>query len=548
MTVSDSVFITTSIPFVNGPPHVGFAWELILADVFARYQRLRGARVHFLTGTDDNSLKNVRAAEHAGQDTPAFVRARGNQFKHLGECLGISNDDFIQTAFDPRHRPAVEKLWRRCAAAGDVYGRAYEGLYCVGCEQFYAESELAGGRCPEHDAPLESVRESNYFFRLTRHQRHIEGLLRGRGLSIHPEQYERDAAQWLDRGLVDFSISRSRKRARGWGIGVPEDPEQIVYVWFDALTNYISALGYADDDQLFRQHWQSGRRIHVIGKNVTRFHCVYWPAILHSAGLLPPTDVVVHGFLTVGGKKIGKSLGNGVDPRKLVEGVGRDAVRYYLLRHFPVGRDGDFSIENLVEARDGELADQLGNLLSRTLALLERHFFGVIPRSSVDEAIVFEASRAASDSAEALERFAPGDALSAIFSFIEENNRRIAQTEPWKLARLREGVTEIGRRDELDSALACSLGEAARALLWTAGLLRPFLADTAERIARALGTAIPNPYCHTAVRTWRELGVGARVQRGEVLFPKHLLKKHGRKGLAAESHGEYERRGTDTRQ
>jgi len=242
--MTDSIFITTAIPYVNGAPHVGFAWELVLADVLARYQRARGRRVRFLTGTDDNSLKNVRAAEAEGADTAAFVRARGERFESLCRALRLSNDDFIRTAFDPRHAPAVERLWRACDAAGDVYRSSYCGAYCVGCERFYGPHELDGGGCPEHDAPLEQVDEQNYFFRLGRHQGEIDRWLSSDELRIAPEVYRAEAYGWVEAGLTDFSISRSTARARGWGIPVPDDAGQIVYVWFDALANYISASNH----------------------------------------------------------------------------------------------------------------------------------------------------------------------------------------------------------------------------------------------------------------------------------------------------------------
>jgi methionyl-tRNA synthetase len=301
--MTPTVFISTSIPYVNGPPHVGFAWELVLADTLARYHRRRGARVFLLGGTDDNSLKNVRAAERAQIPINAFVRSQGDRFVALGEALGISFDDLLRTASDPRHRPSVERLWRACRDAGDQSQPAYRGAYCVGCEQFYAPAELPSGRCPEHDAELEVIEETNHFFRLSRHQAVLEQQLASGALGIRPESYQNETERWFESGLSDFSVSRSHERARGWGIGVPDDPSQTVYVWFDALANYLSALGYGTGAAQYAELWeQSERRIHVIGKNLTRFHCLYWPGILASAGLPGPTEILVHGFLTVDGK------------------------------------------------------------------------------------------------------------------------------------------------------------------------------------------------------------------------------------------------------
>jgi methionyl-tRNA synthetase len=529
--MTHSIFISTAIPYVNGAPHVGFAWELVLADVLARYHRASGRHVCFLTGTDDNSLKNVRAAEAAGADTASFVRARGERFEALCRALRLSNDDFIRTAFDPRHAPAVERLWKACDAAGDVYRSSYRGAYCVGCEQFYGPHELVGGGCPEHDAPLERIDEENHFFRLARHQAHVDRLLSDGALHIWPDVYRAEAYAWIQAGLADFSVSRSIARARGWGIPVPGDSGQIVYVWFDALANYISALGYAYEAPELDQFWQrAARRIHVIGKNVTRFHCIYWPAILASAGLCPPSDVVVHGFLTVDGRKIGKSLGNGVDPFQLVERYGADRFRHYLIRHFPLGRDGDFSTAALEHASNDELADQLGNLLQRVLVLLERNTGGVVPAPAPERAVdsplaspLAQAARRAAEAARAeLERCDPPSALAEVFGFVRAQNLELSQHEPWKLARRARETTDAGERGKLESRCAHLLAEAARGLLWTGALLEPFLPDAAARIATALGAPLPAVYADVAP-DWSSLASNARIQRENVLFSRLVL-------------------------
>jgi methionyl-tRNA synthetase len=537
--MTDSIFISTSIPYVNGAPHVGFAWELVLADVLARFHRARGRRVRFLTGTDDNSLKNVRAAESEGAPTAAFVRARGERFASLCRALGLSNDDFIRTAFDPRHAPAVERLWHACDAAGDLYRSSYRGNYCVGCEQFYGPHELVDGGCPEHDAPLERIDEENHFFRLGRHQREVDRLLTSSELRIWPDGYRAEAYGWVKAGLADFSVSRSTARARGWGIPVPGDPGQIVYVWFDALANYISALGYANGLPELDEYWANGaRRIHVIGKNVTRFHCVYWPAILASAGLRAPSDVVVHGFLTVEGRKIGKSLGNGVDPFQLVERYGADRLRHYLIRHFPLGRDGDFSTAALEHASNDELADQLGNLLSRVLVLLERNTGSLIPAATFEGALgspLAQAARRAATAARAeLERCDPPGALAEVLGFVRACNLELSQTEPWKLARRARETSDPGERAALDTRVGSILADAARGLLWAGALLEPFLPDAAARIASALGAAAAPPGSPTAPSPaaglpavyadippdWSTLGRGARIHREDVLFAR----------------------------
>jgi methionyl-tRNA synthetase len=518
---ASNVFISTAIPYVNGAPHVGFAWELVLADALARYHRARGGRVWFVTGTDDNSLKNVRAAHAEGAQTADFVRAQGDRFLGLCRALGLSNDDFIRTAFDPRHAPAVERLWRGCVAQGDVYSSSYRGAYCVGCEQFYSPLELPDGRCPEHDAPLEPVDEDNHFFRLSRHQESIDALLTSQALRIWPEVYRPESYAWVKAGLEDFSISRSTERARGWGVPVPGDASQIVYVWFDALANYISTLGYGADSCQFAEFWQhSARRIHVVGKNVTRFHCVYWPAILHSAGLAAPTDVVVHGFLTVEGRKIGKSLGNGVDPFALIDRFGKDRVRHYLIRHFPLGRDGDFSTHALAHASNDELGDQLGNLQNRVLVLLEQNSRGLVPAAaSEDGELAHEARRAASLARDAFERCDPTQASASAFAFVRACNLALARTEPWRLLRRAREASNPATRADLEARGLDVLADAARGLLWAAALLEPVLPDTAARIARALATPLPAVYSDTPP-AWSPLGAGTRVERGAVLFER----------------------------
>ena len=514
----DAIFISTSIPYVNGSPHVGFAWELVLADVLARYHRARGRRVWLCTGTDDNSLKNVRAAEAEGSTTAPFVRARGERFASLCRALGVSNDDFIRTAFDPRHAPAVEAIWRACDASGDIYARAYQGAYCVGCEQFFALHELGSGRCPEHDSELERIDEQNAFFRLSRHQADVDALLSGAGLRIWPEAYGAEAYAWVQSGLADFSISRSVERARGWGIPVPGDASQIVYVWFDALVNYISSLGYATDGARFSAGWEhAARRIHVVGKNVTRFHCVYWPAILASAGLRPPSDVVVHGFLTVDGRKIGKSLGNGVDPFALVERFGAERLRHYLLSRFALHGDGDFSLAGLVHSSNDVLADQLGNLQNRLLVLIEQNTEGRVPHAA-DGALEPLAREAAARAAAKLEECDPHAAIAHVFDFVRAINLALAQSEPWRSARRLREQQDPAAREPLQRSLERTLGDAARALLWAAALLEPFLPETATRIAEALAAPLPGVYAGTPA--WDSLAAGARVRRSGVLFER----------------------------
>ncbi|TDD74530.1 methionine--tRNA ligase [Actinomadura darangshiensis] len=327
--------ITTTIPYVNARPHLGFALELVQADVLARHLRRR-EDVRFQAGTDENSLKNVLAAEAAGVGVQEFVDGLAEEFSSLAGPLSLSVDDFIRTSRDPRHRAGVERLWRAWTESGDLYRRHYTGLYCIGCEQFYGEEELAGGRCPEHGTVPQRVSEENWFFRLSRYADRVHDLISSGALRIEPAERRNEVLSFIKGGLDDVSVSRSTGRAHGWGIPVPGDPDQVIYVWWDALCNYVTALDYGNGGPDYRRWWEGdGRRIHLLGKGVVRFHAVYWPAMLLSAGLPLPDEVLVHGYLTAGGQKISKSGGATADPVDLVRRYGVDAVRWWLLREVP---------------------------------------------------------------------------------------------------------------------------------------------------------------------------------------------------------------------
>ncbi len=477
-----NTYLTTAIHYVNAPPHLGHAYEWVYADAIAR--SLRASQpLRFLTGTDENSLKNVRAAEAAGRTVRDWVDENAARFAVLATRLGVSNDDFIRTT-EPRHHAGVEALWRACAASGDLEQRTYAGLYCVGCEAFYAPEDLVDGRCGEHPAPLEWVEEENWFFRLSKYGPRLAELIRDDRLAIVPQRAKNEALAFIARGLEDISVSRSLSRARGWGVPVPDDPGQVIYVWFDALANYVSALGGA------RPVWWDGasERIHVIGKGINRFHAVYWPSILLSAGVPLPTQLVVHGYLTVDGKKIGKSLGNAVDPERLIDRYGVDALRYYLLRHFRPFEDGDFSEQRLWAVFEAELADQLGNLVERVAALLLK-CGGTIPRVEPSPALEVNARSAC-------QRYRPDEALDQIWSVVQETNRALTERQPW--VALRSGQLDSAR-ESLCAAVA-SIRAVSRALV-------PLLPETAARIERRLG--------------------GDRVEPGPLLFDKRTLVEEG---------------------
>lgn len=335
-------YITTSIPYVNAEPHVGFALELVQADVLARHRRLRGQSVRFQTGTDENAFKNVLAAQQLGIPTQDLVDRNAQKFRDLAAALHISADDFIRTT-EPRHRRGVAAFWNALDPA-DLIARDYHGLYCTGCEDFYLPRDLVDGKCPDHNVTPTEIAERNLFFNLSRHQPFLEQTLTQNLPAITPAARRNEVLAFVRAGLTDFSVSRPAARTRGWGTPVPNDPTQTIYVWVDALVNYLSALGYGSDAS-WSDWWNPDvQKIHVIGKNVWKFHAIYWPALLRSTSLCPPDQILVHGFVTAEGRKISKSLGNAVDPFFVIARFGPDPVRYYLLRAIPPFDDGDFGL------------------------------------------------------------------------------------------------------------------------------------------------------------------------------------------------------------
>jgi len=500
--------------------------ELVLADATARYLRAQGHDVRLQSGSDDNSLKNVQAAREEGVPTREFVRRNVARFRELSETLALSIDDFVETSSDERHRLGVEKLWNACAARGDIYKKAYRGLYCVGCEQFYAEGELENGVCPDHRTRPDVVEEENYFFRLERHSRILRESITSGRVNIAPAKYKNEALAFIESGLTDFSVSRSRARAGDWGLPVPGDPSQVIYVWFDALCNYISGLGYAADDTLYRRYWREGsQRIHFLGKGVTRFHCVYWPAILLSAGIELPTEIYVHGYLTVDGVKISKSLGNGAEPADVVEQFGKDTLRYYFLRHIRAGQDGDFSLERLARARDSELADQLGNLVSRTLGMLYRYRAGVVPAPGPlrpeDDRLAQLALDLPLRVDKAMEHRLCHAALDALFGFFETVNKYITDAAPWDWAKRRDRATTADDQAEAEQRLSTILYLLVESIRVGAHLLGPFLPETSTEILCQLGI-LPQSRPGGALpgAPFGKYPPQFVANRGKILFPK----------------------------
>ena len=462
------IYITTAIDYVNGKPHVGHALEKIQADVTARYWRGKSREVRFLTGTDDNSLKNVRAAAKANQTTLEFVNENAGHFEKMAHDFNLSIDDFIRTT-QARHIQGAQKFWAAFNPA-DIYQKMYRGLYCVGCEEFKLEKDLSDGKCPEHLTAPEVIEEENYFFRLSNYQDQLLKLIESDELKIEPVSRKNEMLNFIRGGLEDLSISRSVKRAEGWGVPVPGDPSQIMYVWVDALSNYIMALDYATDGELYQKYWvQDCTKVHMIGKGILRFHAVYWPIFLLSAGLPLPTLIQVHEYFTINNQKVSKSLGNVIDPKELIVRYGVDASRYLLLSALPYTNDGDISWDKLDAKYTADLANGLGNLLNRTLALRKK--FGVEVEPG--------ARPGCAESDQLTERYQFALALEEIWKLVAQADQQLERDAPWK-------ETDEGKR-------TTTLVSVTRQIETIAKSLQAYMPTTAQEIFNQLETNVPTP-------------------------------------------------------
>jgi len=467
--MSKKIYITTAIPYVNANPHIGHVLEFVQADCVSRYERLLGNEVFFVSGTDENSLKNVLVAEKAGVSIQDWVNKQSDIFYSLKDAYNISFDDFIRTT-QPRHIEGAKKLW--LASQEDIYKGVYEGLYCVGCEDFYKEEELVDGLCPDHKTKPEIVKEENYFFRLSKYQKQLEEIYQNNQLEIFPLSRKGEISNFLKEGLRDFSVSRSQSRAHNWGISAPNDPAQVIYVWFDALCNYISVLGYAKNSPMFRAWWEdeSTEIRHFIGKDITKFHCLYWPAMLLSAKLRLPSKIIIHGFITIEGEKISKSLGNVIDPFELRKEFEADVLRYYMLREFSLAQDGDFNRAMILERYNKELANGLGNLLSRTITLIEKNGSSIKPEFNLLNSSIQEAWQKYH---EAFSEFKLNSAADSFLQLIAKADAFINEKQIWK----------IDDKEELNKALS-SLW---LALANLAFLVEPFMPESCQKIKESLG-------------------------------------------------------------
>jgi methionyl-tRNA synthetase len=504
-------YLTTPIYYPNAPPHLGSAGTTMMADAMCRYRRLAGDRVWFLTGTDEHGDKIAQVAAKEGIPPRAFADRMAALYQEEWRRLGITNDDFIRTT-EPRHAAVVQRILQDLWDRGEIYLGEYSGQYCFGCERFYTEKEIVDGRCPDHQVPLTFIKEDNYLFRMSKYQARLVKHLEDHPDFIQPDRYRNEVLGFLREPLQDLSISRPRTRL-DWGIPLPFDESHVTYVWFDALLNYVSALGYPDDEK-YKTFWP--RAIHLIGKDIVKAHGIYWPTMLWAANLPLYRGLRVHGFWSVEGRKMSKSLGNVVGAWTLAEKYGREVIRYFVLREMPFGLDADFSEEAVVGRLNADLANDLGNLVSRATTVIVNFGGGAIPApgaEGAEEAALRTAwSRTLGEVTKAMDDFAFHRALAAIWEFIGGVNRYVDAQAPWTLAK--------------DPAKA----ERLRAVLWTLGeslrglgiLLEPFLPEAAGKIRAALGAPAPR----LADATWGGLTAGTRVEKVSGLFPRVETKPH----------------------
>ncbi|MBI2704832.1 MAG: methionine--tRNA ligase [Actinobacteria bacterium] len=504
-------YVTTPIYYVNDIPHIGHAYTTVIADALARWHRLLGDDTWFLTGTDEHGLKIQRAAAANGISAQEQADRTSARFREAWDRIDISYDDFIRTTED-RHTASVQAFLQKVYDNGHIEKRRYSGLYCVACEAYYSEAEADehGGNCPIHGTPLEFFEEDNYFFKLSAFTEPLLEWYAANPDAVQPEGKRNEALGLIRQGLEDVSITRT---SLTWGVPVPWDPEHVFYVWYDALINYVTAIGYGTDDERFRAWWPSVH--HLIAKDILRFHCVYWPAMLLAAGEAPPNRINVHGYLMVGGEKMSKTRLNQIFPSDLVHGnaekeipaFGVDGFRYHFLRDTPFGPDGDFSLEAMVTRYNADLANNLGNLLSRVATVVVKKCDGVGPAPRADSPLAAVAAEVYREAAAAWDAIAPSRALEATWKLIREANAHLEAHEPWKL--------DPGA--EVDGIL----GDALEVLRIVAILAIPALPETTAEVWRRIGLeGVPSEQRLPAAARWGQYPGGLAVEKGAALFPR----------------------------
>lgn len=502
-------YITTPIYYVNASPHIGHAYTTIVADVMARFSRMSGYRTFFLTGTDEHGDKIAEAAEHANETPKAYADKISAQFSNLWPQLAITNDYFIRTT-DENHIHTVRSILQKVYDAGDIYFGKYEGFYCVGCEQFYKESELIDGKCPDHQTVPEYREESNYFFKMSKYQDWLIQHIKDNPDFIRPERYKNEVLAFLREPLEDLCISRPKTRLT-WGITLPFDENYVTYVWFDALINYISGLNYPDGEN-FKTFWPASE--HLIAKDILKPHGIYWPTMLKAAGIEPYKHLNVHGYWNIDAGKMSKSRGAVVKPLELKDKYGLDAFRYFLLRDMVFGLDSNFSEESFVQRLNSDLANDLGNLVSRTLTMAIKYCDGTVPKphtfSEEDTSLIETAGKVLPAMESSFCELAFHKALFSIWDFINATNKYIVTSEPWLL------VKDPDARDRLETVIY-NLLESLRVI---AVFIYPFMPDTSEKIMSHLGMEDKQVPDLNSIRGWGRLRSGNSLTLGPALFPR----------------------------
>lgn len=503
-------YITTPIYYVNDVPHIGHAYTTVACDVLARYKRLCGDDVCFLTGTDEHGQKIEQAAANKGITPKQLADEVVERFKNLWVKLNISNDRFVRTT-DELHKRAVQKIFKKMQDNGDIYLDHYEGWYCTPCETYWTETQLLDGSCcPSCGREVAKLKEPSYFFKMSKYSDQLVKHIEDNKDFIKPESKRNEILSFLKEGLRDLSVSRT---TFNWGIPVPGDEKHIIYVWIDALTNYISALDYADESEAFKIYWPAD--FHVIGKDILRFHTVYWPTMLMSAGIPLPKKVFAHGWWTVEGQKMSKSLGNALNPYDLVDQFGVDAIRYFILREVPFGLDGDFSYKALIHRINGDLANDLGNLLNRTLGMVSRYFDGVVPAYTIggdeDSALEQLVEKTFKDVDDHLNNMAFNKALMTVWELVSALNKYIDDTQPWALA----------KDENLKGRLGSVLYSVLDGIRLVSLLIYPFMPETADKIRRQLNTSLEiTKDSADSLGKIRQLESGQKTGEPEQLFPR----------------------------